>query len=107
MDQIMEMIECARKGGIMNIKENYYIYQFMQLNELREEQKSSKENDNQNSMFVSSIRHEYTPTGASQGTRQHSASEHSKKEATRHHNGAGRRSQDTFQINSGYIYIYI
>jgi hypothetical protein len=28
MEQIMELIEYARKGNIMNIKENYYIYQF-------------------------------------------------------------------------------
>jgi hypothetical protein len=54
----------------MNIKENYLIYQFKQLNDLIEEQKSIKENDNQNSMFVIVIRHEYTPTGASQGTKE-------------------------------------
>jgi hypothetical protein len=30
MEQIMEMIEYAKKGNIMNIKENYYIYQFKQ-----------------------------------------------------------------------------
>jgi dTDP-4-amino-4,6-dideoxygalactose transaminase len=45
----MEMIEYARKGNIMNIKENYYIYQFKQLNELIEEQKSITEIYNQNS----------------------------------------------------------
>jgi hypothetical protein len=67
VEQIMEMIEYATKGNIMNIKENYYIYQFKQLNELTEEQKSIKENDNQNSMFDIAIRHEYTPTRASQG----------------------------------------
>jgi predicted GIY-YIG superfamily endonuclease len=32
MEQIMEMIEYARKGNVINIKENYYIYQFKQLN---------------------------------------------------------------------------
>jgi hypothetical protein len=67
--QIMEMIEYARKGNIMNIKGNYYIYQFKQLNEVIEEQESIKENDNQNSTFDIVIRHEYMPTGASQGTR--------------------------------------
>jgi hypothetical protein len=53
----------------MSIKENYSVYQFKLLNELIEEQKNIKENDNQNSMFDTVIRHEYTPTGASQGTR--------------------------------------
>jgi hypothetical protein len=66
MEQIMAIIEYARKGNIMNIKENYYIYQFKQLNELIEEQKNIKENDNQNSMFDVVIRHEYTPIRASQ-----------------------------------------
>jgi hypothetical protein len=57
MEQIMEMIEYARKGSIMNIKENCYIYQFKQLNELIEEQESIKENDSQNSIFNIAIRH--------------------------------------------------
>jgi hypothetical protein len=65
----MEMIEYARKDNIKNIKENYFIYQFKQLNELIEEQKCMKENDIRNSMFVIVIRQEYTPTGASHGTR--------------------------------------
>jgi hypothetical protein len=52
----------------MNIKENYSVYHFKQLNELIEEQKSIKENS-QNSTFSIVVRHEYTPTGASQGTR--------------------------------------
>jgi hypothetical protein len=69
MEQIMEMIEYARKGNIMNIKENYCIYQFKQFTELIEEQKSIKENDSQNSMFDSVIRHEYMPIRASQGTK--------------------------------------
>jgi hypothetical protein len=34
---------------------------------LIEEQKTLKENDNQNSMFDIMIRHEYMPIGASQG----------------------------------------
>jgi hypothetical protein len=69
MEQIMEMIKYARKGNIMNIEDNNYIYQFTQLNELTEDQKSIKENDNQNSMFEIAIRHEYTSTRVSQGTR--------------------------------------
>jgi hypothetical protein len=38
--------------------ENYYIYQFKQLNKLIEEQESTKENDNQNILFDIVIRHE-------------------------------------------------
>jgi hypothetical protein len=68
MEEIMEMAKYARKGNIMNIKENYYTYQFKQLNELIE-QKSTKENDNQNSMFHIVIIHAYMPTRAPQGTR--------------------------------------
>jgi hypothetical protein len=65
----MEMIENARKGNIMNMNENYYIYQFKQLDELIEEQKSVEEDDSQNSMFDIAIRHVYTPTKTSQGTK--------------------------------------
>jgi ribosomal protein L31 len=56
MEQIMELIEYARNGNIMNIKENYYIYKFKQLKELTEEQKSTKDNDNQNSLFDIALR---------------------------------------------------
>jgi hypothetical protein len=41
MEQIMEMTEYVRKGNIMNTKENYYIYQLKQLNELIEEKRAS------------------------------------------------------------------
>jgi hypothetical protein len=34
------MIENARKGNIMNIKTNFYIYQFKQLNKLIEEKRA-------------------------------------------------------------------
>jgi hypothetical protein len=46
----------------MNIKEDFYIYKFKQLNELIEEQKITKDNDNQNNLFDIALRHEYTPT---------------------------------------------
>jgi hypothetical protein len=69
MEHIVEMIVYARKGNMIHIKENDYIYQFKHLNELIEEQKNIKENDNRNSMFDVVIRHEYTPTRAPQGTR--------------------------------------
>jgi hypothetical protein len=50
----MELIKYARKGNILNIKENY-TYKFKQLKELKE-QKSRKENDNQKSMFDIALR---------------------------------------------------
>jgi hypothetical protein len=49
MEQFMELIEYARKGNIMNIKENDHIYKFKQLKELIEEEKITKDNGNQNS----------------------------------------------------------
>jgi hypothetical protein len=69
MEQIIELTVYARNGNKMNIKGNYYIYQFKQFSELIEEQKSIIENDSQNSMFDVVIRHEYTTTRAPQGTR--------------------------------------
>jgi hypothetical protein len=45
----------------MNVKEDYYIHKFKQLNELIEEQKITKDDDNQNSLFDTALRHEYTP----------------------------------------------
>jgi hypothetical protein len=61
MEQIMKLIEYARMGNVMNIKD-YYIYEFKQLNELIEEQKITKDNDNQNNIFDIELRYEYTPT---------------------------------------------
>jgi hypothetical protein len=51
MEQIMEMIEGARKGRTVNIKENLYIYEFNDANKLIQEQKHTKEDDHQNSLF--------------------------------------------------------
>jgi hypothetical protein len=51
MNIIMEIIESAKKGGIMNIKEDYYIYHFNKFNKLIEEQKHTKESNNQRNMF--------------------------------------------------------
>jgi hypothetical protein len=42
------MVEHAKNGNLMNIKENFHIYHFNKLNKLIEEQKLNKENDNQN-----------------------------------------------------------
>jgi hypothetical protein len=51
MEQIMEMMEGARKGRTMNMKENFYIYLFNYINKLIQEQKHTKESDHQNSLF--------------------------------------------------------
>jgi hypothetical protein len=52
MEQIMEMVERARKGKIMNIKENFYICLFNYANNLIQEQKQIKAGDRLNSLFV-------------------------------------------------------
>jgi hypothetical protein len=51
MEQFMEMIEGTRKGRTMNIKENFYIYQFNHVSKFIQEQKHTKEGDHQNSLF--------------------------------------------------------
>jgi hypothetical protein len=51
MTTIMEMVEPAKKGNLMNIKENFHIYHLNKNNKLIEEQKSNKESHNQNEMF--------------------------------------------------------
>jgi hypothetical protein len=48
---IMEMVERAKKGSIMNIKENFHIYHLNKTNMLIEEQKDNKDNHIQNEMF--------------------------------------------------------
>jgi hypothetical protein len=56
MEQIMEMIEKATKGRMMNIKENFYIYQFNRTNKLIQEQKHIREGDHQNSLFDTAVK---------------------------------------------------
>jgi hypothetical protein len=56
----MKLIEYAREGNVMNMKD-YYIYKFKQLNELTEEQKVINDSDNQNNISDIALRHEYTP----------------------------------------------
>jgi hypothetical protein len=51
MTAIMAMVECAKKGNLMNIKENFHIYHLHKTNKLIEEQKPNKESHNQNDMF--------------------------------------------------------
>jgi hypothetical protein len=65
MIKIMEMVEHAKKGNLMNIKENFHIYHFNQLNKLIEEQKHTKERDTQNSMLNIIIKHQNTTTQTS------------------------------------------
>jgi hypothetical protein len=83
----MKLVEHARKGSIMDIKEDYYIYKFKKLNKLIEEQKSTKDN-NQNNLFDIALGHECTPTvhitgnrdiNTPQNTPETSASSNSKK----------------------------
>jgi predicted house-cleaning noncanonical NTP pyrophosphatase (MazG superfamily) len=63
---IMEMIEKAKKGSIMNIKEDFHIYHFNKLNKLIEEQKHIKESKNLRNMFDLIIQHQNTLTSTSQ-----------------------------------------
>jgi hypothetical protein len=52
--QVMEILEEARKGGLMNITENYHIYKFERRKEFIEEQQKNKKEkgkDNQSSLF--------------------------------------------------------
>jgi hypothetical protein len=51
MTTIMKIVEQAKKGTIMNIKENFHIYQQNKLNMLIEEQKANIQNHTQNEMF--------------------------------------------------------
>jgi hypothetical protein len=67
MEKIMEIVKGAKKGKMMNIKENYYIYQFNHFNKLIQEQKHIKEGDNQNSLFNIIVR-QPTPTATSLST---------------------------------------
>jgi hypothetical protein len=65
----MELIEYVRKGNAINIKEDHFIYKFKQLNELMEEQKTTKDNDNGNNIPDIALRREYTPIANVTGKR--------------------------------------
>jgi hypothetical protein len=52
---VTEIIEQARKGGLMNVKENYYIYEFERRKALIEEQQKNKKENNQSSLFETVI----------------------------------------------------
>jgi hypothetical protein len=47
----MEMVEQAKKGNIMDIKENFHIYHLNKTNMLIEEQKTNRDNQTQNEIF--------------------------------------------------------
>jgi hypothetical protein len=55
IEKIMEIIEQARKGNLMNIKESYYIYKYEQTEDLIEQNKKEKEKDNQSLLFEIAI----------------------------------------------------
>jgi intein-encoded DNA endonuclease-like protein len=58
----MEMVEWAKKGSMMNIKENFYIYQFNHFNKVIQEQKHIRKSDNQSSLFDIVVRSQRMPT---------------------------------------------
>jgi hypothetical protein len=51
MTTTMEMVEYAKKGNVMNIRENFHIYHQNKTNMLIEEHKSNKDSHTQNEMF--------------------------------------------------------
>jgi hypothetical protein len=56
----MKIIERARKVSNMDVKENFHIYRYKQLNVLIENRKEIKDNVYQNCMFDIVITHENT-----------------------------------------------
>jgi hypothetical protein len=55
IEQVMEIVEQAQKGGLMNIKENYYIYKYERRKELiKEQQKNKKEKTTKASFLLKS-----------------------------------------------------
>jgi dsDNA-specific endonuclease/ATPase MutS2 len=57
IEQVMEIVEQARKGGLMNIKEIYHIHNFERRKEVIEEQRNKTENgkDNRSLLFEIAI----------------------------------------------------
>jgi hypothetical protein len=62
----MEITERAKKGNIMNIKEEFQIYYYHKYNKLIDEQKQIKETNNLQNMFDMVKQHMNTPTLTSQ-----------------------------------------
>jgi hypothetical protein len=69
MTAIMEMVVCAKKGNLKNIKENFHIYYLNKTNKLIEEQKPNMESHNQNNMFDIIVNISTRPTDTSRHTR--------------------------------------
>ena len=63
---IMEILETAKKGNLMNIKEDFQIYYHNKHKKLIEEQRQIKETNNQKNLFELIIQDSYTPTLTSQ-----------------------------------------
>jgi hypothetical protein len=57
----MEKIDHARKGRIMNIKENFHIYIYKQQNKLIDEQRAN-EDDHANILYDTALTFMDTPT---------------------------------------------
>jgi hypothetical protein len=51
MTTIIEIMEYAKKGNLMDIKENFHIYHQNKTNMLIKEQKANKDNHSQNEIF--------------------------------------------------------
>ena len=62
----MEILETAKKGNLMNIKEEFQIHFHNKHKKLIDEQKQIKETNNQRNLFELIIQHSYTPTPTSQ-----------------------------------------
>ena len=60
--KIMELIEVAKKGKLMNIKEEYQIYRHYKNNNLIDEQKQLREFNTQNTLFDLATTYSYTYT---------------------------------------------
>jgi hypothetical protein len=61
MEDIMEKIDHARKGRLMNIKENFHIYIYKQQNKLISEPRA-KEDDHANILYDTALTFMDTPT---------------------------------------------
>jgi hypothetical protein len=61
----MEIVETAKKGNLMNIKEEFQIYHYSKQNKLIDEQKQIREANNKLNMFDLLIQFVNTPYLAS------------------------------------------
>jgi hypothetical protein len=61
ISSIMELLETSRKGTLMNIKEDFYIYYHNQHNQLIDEQRQNREANIHHCLFDLAARHMNTP----------------------------------------------